>query len=297
MTGFRLNAPAKINLTLKVTGRRDDGYHLMKSLVTFADLKDIITIRPADKDILKITGPYHASLMETLQDDNIIIKALNAFRDKTRWDAFFDITLDKHIPVAAGIGGGSSNAAAMLNFLNEHCPTPLDDTTLMHLGLSLGADLPVCLGGMQHHLWCMSGIGEILDKVDYPTSSQFGMVLMNPGIEVPTKSIFSSLNISQFTDTDISHDLSTPLTSSAFNRWLDDGNTLEAAACTLHEDVKDAVMTMRHLKHKDGFITAGMSGSGATVFALFETEHHAVTAHKDIMDTSYWSWAGGIYMP
>ena len=297
MSGIRLDTPAKINLTLNITGRRGDGYHLMESLVTFADLKDIITITPAEKDRMIITGPYEDDLNYLSHDDNIIMKALNAFRDNTRWDACFEIILDKHIPVAAGIGGGSSNAAALLTFLRQHYPTPIDDEALFEMGLSLGADLPVCLGGMHHHLWRMSGIGDVLDPVDYPPSSAFGMVLMNPGIAVPTRSIFAALDPKTFSKHGVDHDVSAPLTSSEFRDWLNDGNTMENAAGTLHNEVKSAVAMMRGLDRFDGFMTAGMSGSGSTVFALFETKNHALIAHKDIINLSYWSWSGGIYRP
>lgn len=290
------HAHAKINLTLRITGRRDDGYHLLDSLVIFADLNDTITLKEADRDTLAITGPYGDTLRDIADQDNIIIRAMTAFREKTGWVQPFTITLDKHIPVAAGIGGGSSNAAAMLTLMNDLCPTPISDEAMTAMGLGLGADLPVCLCSRQHHLWRMRGIGDVLDRVDYPASSSFGIILMNPGIAVPTKAIFSALSGEVFADDGFGQgqELSSSLSSSEFRAWLADGNSLDAPAAGFHHDVEAAVHTCRRLDHCDGFITAGMSGSGATAFALFDSVGHARSAYQNLTLSSFWSWVGGI---
>lgn len=297
MTSLRLDAPAKVNLTLRITGRRQDGYHLIDSLVIFADLKDTMIVTSAKQDSLTITGPYSDALNTISPKDNSIIIALEAFRQYTGWNAYFDITLDKQIPVAAGLGGGSSNGAAILKFLNYHCPTPLDESSLRQLGLSLGADLPCCLGGQSYHLWRMRGVGEILDRVDLPSSVKFGLILINPDILVPTESIFAALKSQEFSDHDLrqGQDLTKTLTDADFKNWLDDGNGLETVAIALHSQVQSAISMAQEFDKCDGFITAGMSGSGATIFALFETEDHARIAHQDIPNSSYWSWVGGIY--
>lgn len=296
MPRMQRQAPAKINLTLKITGRRDDGYHILDSLVIFADLHDTLTLTPADEDSVVITGPYGDALKDVADHDNIIIKALTAYRKKTGWKQQFTVTLDKHIPVAAGIGGGSSNAAAMLQLLNDHCPKPITEEEMTSIGLRLGADLPVCLGAEHHHLWRMRGIGERLDRVDYPPSASFGIILINPRIAVPTGAIFTALSSQQFNDDGFGHgrDLSAAVSPSEFRQWLKDGNSLEAPATAFHPDVLAGVTLSHDVNECRGFIHAGMSGSGATAFALFATEDDARHAYQTLGNSSFWSWVGGI---
>jgi 4-diphosphocytidyl-2-C-methyl-D-erythritol kinase len=290
-------APAKINLTLKITGKRDDGYHLMDSLVVFAELADIVHLNLSDSDSLAIKGPLTEALKETPPEENIVIRALQAYRDHTGWAQRFGISLEKIIPVAAGIGGGASDAAAMLKTLNKICPDPLDEQTLITLGLELGADVPVCLGGQDHHLWHMHGIGEFLDPVDYHPSLDFGLILMNPGISVPTKSIFSALKPEAFSNISSSKDRysSSPIQISEITNWLKDGNSLAEPASHLHQEIAIAIETMSALQHFQGFLCSGMSGSGATVFSLFETVAEARLAEKELRHQTHWLWSGGVY--
>ena len=295
MTAFTCAAPAKINLTLKVTGRRDDGYHLMDSLVTFAELSDNITIAFAENDHLIIKGIHEESLNKISIDDNIIMKAITAFRLKTGWSQPFSVTLEKNIPVAAGVGGGSSNAAAVLKSLNDICPQPLDEAELLHLGLSLGADVPVCLKSYDHHLWRMRGIGEKLDPLDYEASLNLGLILINPGVTVPTAAVFKSLRGK--TDQhgfalDKIRDHS--LNDKDFKSWLDDGNSLTEPAFHYEPAIGVALDQVQSLGSHDGFLTSGMSGSGATVFALFDNKVDAIKAAATLQ-TRYWIWAGGIF--
>jgi 4-diphosphocytidyl-2-C-methyl-D-erythritol kinase len=298
MTSYRCLAPAKINLTLKITGRHDDGYHLMDSLVVFAELTDVLHLKPSDIDSLAINGPFAENLKVTTPDeDNIIIKALQAYRDHTGWDQCFQISLEKFIPVAAGIGGGASNGAAILKTLNQICPNPLDDQALITLGLTLGADIPVCLSGNDHHLWRMRGIGEILDRVDYGPSVDFGLVLMNPGILVPTGSIFSALKPETLDSKVLRQDrhFSSQPQASEITNWLKDGNSLEEPATRLHHEIGMAIDTMKSFQRYKGFFSSGMSGSGATVFALFETVAEAKSAEKKLNHQSHWHWSGAVY--
>jgi 4-diphosphocytidyl-2-C-methyl-D-erythritol kinase len=298
MTSYRGLAPAKVNLTLKITGRHNDGYHLMDSLVVFAELADVLHLNPSNIDSLTINGPFAENLKGTTPDENnIVIKALQAYRDNTGWDQCFQISLEKFIPVAAGIGGGSSNGAAILKTLNQICPKPLDDQALIALGLELGADIPVCLSGYDHHLWRMRGMGEVLDRVDYGPSLDFGLVLMNPGILVPTGSIFSALK-PEISNSKLLHQdrhfSSQPQTSEITN-WLKDGNSLEESATRLHREIGMALDTMKALQDYKGYFSSGMSGSGATVFALFETVAEAQSAEKKLDHQSHWHWSGGVY--
>jgi 4-diphosphocytidyl-2-C-methyl-D-erythritol kinase len=298
MTSYRGLAPAKVNLTLKITGRHDDGYHLMDSLVVFAELADVVHLNPSDIDSLTINGPFAEDLKGTTPDeDNIVIKALQAYRDHTGWDQCFQISLEKFIPVAAGIGGGASNGAAILKTLNQICPNPLNNQAMLALGLKLGADIPVCLSGYDHHLWRMRGIGEVLDRVDYGPSLDFGLVLMNPGISVPTGSIFSALKLETLNTKLLHQDrqFSSQSKTPEITNWLKDGNNLEEPATRLHQEIGMAIDTMKALQHYKGFFSSGMSGSGATVFALFKTVAEAKSAEKKLNHQSYWHWSGGVY--
>ena len=288
-------APAKINLSLAITGRREDGYHLMDSLVIFADLSDQITLRFAHEDTLSVSGPFAEKLHSSSVDDNIIMQAVHAYRLASGWSQQFSISLLKNIPVAAGIGGGSSNAAATLRALNTLCPTPLSEKKLFELGLGLGADVPVCLKSNNHHLWRMRGIGEVLDHLDYPLSSSLGLILLNPGISVPTGAIFQSLRERSTLD-GFQKENPHPhiLDDETFRTWLDDGNSLTAPALYLHQKIEEALGLLSDLSDRRGFITSGMSGSGATVFALFRSKALAVEAAQNL-ETSFWFWAGGIF--
>ena len=288
-------APAKINLSLAISGRRDDGYHLMDSLVIFADLSDQITSNFANEDTLSVSGPFAEKLKNSSADENIIMQAVHAYRLETGWKQPFAISLIKNIPVAAGIGGGSSNAAATLRALNTACPTPLSEEKLHELGLGLGADVPVCLKSYDHHLWRMRGIGEKLDHLDYPASSSLGLILLNPGVSVPTGAIFQSLRTSITLD-GFQKENPHPhkLDDDTFRVWLDDGNSLTAPALSLHQKIEEALRLLSALSDRRGFITSGMSGSGATVFALFRSKALAMEAAQSLK-TSFWFWAGGIF--
>ncbi len=294
-------AAAKINLTLKITGKREDGYHLMDSLVVFAGLHDLIDIQFSTQDHLVITGPYANELQGVPKDKNIIFIAVERFRAATGWRQHVHISLEKHIPVAAGIGGGSSDAATVLMVLNDMCPSPMTFDDLCHLGVTIGADVPVCLHrhAYGHHLWRMRGIGEELSPVQHDPSSNYGLVLMNPGISVPTSSIFKAMPHDDIIDNGFGQgrSLSAPLSHDDIMAWLDDGNSLTAPAAMLHHDIHHAIMKMQGFQQHSGFLTAGMSGSGATVFALFENVNAAVSAASLLSDNSYWLWAGGVFKP
>ena len=295
MTTFTCAAPAKINLTLKVTGRRDDGYHLMDSLVTFAELSDFITLEFAETDHLAINGIYAESLNKTSVDDNIIMKAITAFRVKTGWSQHFSVILEKNIPVAAGVGGGSSNAAAMIKLLNDICPNPLSGSQLEDLALTLGADVPVCLKSYDHHLWRMRGIGEDLDQLHYASSSDLGLILINPGVTVPTAAVFKSLR-DKTDQYGFAHKQTRDhsLSNQDFKNWLEDGNSLTEPAIDYQSAIGDALDQVQSLGSHDGFLTSGMSGSGATVFALFDAKADAIKAAATLQ-TDYWIWAGSIF--
>jgi len=250
-------APAKINLALHVAGRRGDGYHLLDSLVVFADVGDRITVKAADALSLTVTGPMAAGL--TAGDDNLVLRAARAFGAAPG----AAITLEKHLPVAAGIGGGSSDAAATLRALARLWQRPLPAPTAV---LALGADVPVCLAGRPAR---MTGIGAGLVPVMLPAA---WLVLVNPGVQLSTGAVFAGLkrhghpamprDLPQFQGV---ADLA------AFLRLA--RNDLEAPAIRLAPAIAQCKATLAAMS---GCLLARMSGSGATCFGLFADP---LTAH------------------
>lgn len=253
----RVFAPAKINLALHVTGRRADGYHLLDSVVAFADTGDWITVEPAETLSLTLTGP-HAALLSTT--DNLVLKAARALHPTLG----AQITLDKHLPVASGIGGGSADAAATLLALSRLWSRPLPAPAQI---LSLGADLPVCLQG---HAARMQGIGEALTPLSLPPTWS---VLANPGLALATADVFRALTQRDNPGLPPCPSLTTP---SDLADWLTtQRNDLAAPAAALAPQI---TITLQALAAQPGSLIARMSGSGATCFALFSTETQAKTA-------------------
>ena len=291
-----INAPAKINLSLPIIGRRQDGYHLMRSIVCFADLCDQIQITPlpahADQDRLIIEGPMANELAALAPQENIMVKALNAFRHLTGHARFFQINLAKNIPVAAGIGGGSTDAAAILLAAAEQSGHPLSNDVLADLGLTLGADVPVCLKAMTKTCWEMRGIGEELSPLNCPDANQLGLILINPGVRVSTASIFA-----QLTEDDFANDqppLTQRLSLAEFIAALTDGNSMTRAAAKEAPIIAHYLNMLAGLNNQHGYLHHGMSGSGATCFALFATPEDSNTAAEALNDV-HWKWSGGIY--
>lgn len=249
-------APAKINLALHVTGQRADGYHLLDSLVVFADLGDRLTFDADDGPLrLDVTGPMAAGV--PTDDGNLVMRAARAAGVTTG-----HITLDKHLPAAAGIGGGSSDAAAILRRLG-HAPT--DD------GLSLGADVPVCLRARATR---MTGIGEALE--DVPGLPPLPAVLVNPRVAVPTGPVFQGLASKINPPMDALPDR--PDLSALIGWAAAQRNDLEPPALSLQPVIGDVLDALRSA----GAMLARMSGSGATCFGLFADGRQADIAADTI---------------
>ena len=243
-------APAKINLTLHVTGRRVDGYHLLDSLVVFADVGDRVTASPAPALSLRVTGPEGAGL--SAGEDNLVLRAARSLGGQ----AGAALTLDKGLPPASGIGGGSSDAAAALRVLSRLWGRSLPADG----GLSLGADVPVCLAARACR---MSGVGEVLS--DVPPLPPLWAVLANPRVEVPTPQVFKALDRRD----GAAMPLDLPRWRDALELavWLRQmRNDLERPARQIAPQVSDTLALLAALP---GALIARMSGSGATCFALF----------------------------
>jgi 4-diphosphocytidyl-2-C-methyl-D-erythritol kinase len=261
-------ARAKINLALHVTGRRPDGYHLLDSLVAFVDVGDQITAEPATSLSLYLTGPKSAGLSDT---DNLVLRAARALHPNLG----ARITLDKHLPVASGIGGGSADAAATLHALSDLWSLPLPSADVL---LGLGADVPVCLSGQSAR---MQGIGEQITPVTLP---QVSVVLANPGVAVPTPQVFAALQSRSNPGLDPLPNL--PDGAALATYLQTQRNDLELAACTIAPVI---ATTLAALHAMPDCLIARMSGSGATCFGLF-SDPTAATAAAARLQASHPEW-------
>ncbi len=253
-------APAKVNLTLHVTGRRSDGFHLLDSLVNFPRIGDLVEAEVAGDLSLGIDGPYAEGLDLA---DNLVLAAARLIRPEGRGAL---IRLTKSLPVASGIGGGSSDAAATLRLLARLWSEALPP---MEAVLELGADVPVCLSGRPMRV---CGIGEMLTPVGLPP---FWLVLCNPGVPLATASVFRALASSEnapMQNCDFQQDFK------SFCDFLrSQRNDLEAPAIALAPVVAEVLAALSGLP---GCRLARMSGSGATCFGLFSDEAEARDAAR-----------------
>jgi 4-diphosphocytidyl-2-C-methyl-D-erythritol kinase len=262
-------APAKINLALHVTGRRPDGYHLIDSLVAFTRFGDRVTVSAADADRFEMTGPYAVGL--PTDTSNLALRALSAMRAAFGRDDPVAISLEKNLPVASGVGGGSSDAAAVMRGLADLWGLPADPDRLAQIGLGLGADVPMCLFGRP---LLARGIGDAISPVGgFPS---LGIVLVNPGVAVSTAAVFAALAAR---DSAPLPPLPAQLDFHTLSNWLETTrNDLEAPARRLEPAINGALSTLR----KAGAHVVRMSGSGATCYGLFESGNLAKRAASEI---------------
>lgn len=276
-------APAKINLTLRVTGRRSDGYHELESLVVFAGVGDTLTFTPARALALAVNGPTAAASGSV--DDNLVIRAARALAERVEGLKLGRFVLTKRLPVAAGVGGGSSDAAAALRLIARANRIAIDDPRLIEAARVTGADVPVCLDPRPR---VMRGIGEMLsDPVALP---KLPAVLVNPRVAVPTKDVFAALRARLKVQ---------ETTGAAFEsrpRWkigelidalADDRNDLEAPGIEIAPVIADVLADLRALR---GCRLARMSGSGATCFGLFGTAPAAAAAAARALRGKHPDW-------
>lgn len=255
-------APAKVNLALHVTGRRADGYHLLDSLVVFAGVGDRVTATPAAETSLAITGPQSAAL--TVAEDNLCLRAARLM------SGGFALTLEKHLPVASGIGGGSADAAATLRLIARLSGQPLPPSADV---LRLGADVPVCLAGRPVR---MTGIGEGLHPLPHALPPVW-MVLVNPGQAVSTPEVFRALDRR---DNPPMQAMPRLRDAAELAAWVAmQRNDMEPAATRLLPVIGEV---RRALSAQPGCLLSRMSGSGATCFGLFADPLSANAAARTI---------------
>ena len=259
-------APAKVNLFLHVGDKRADGYHALQSLVAFADVGDELALSPDRGLRLAIKGPFARALRP--DDDNLVVKAARALAAHADAPCGAAISLKKNLPIASGIGGGSADAAATLRGLARLWGLKLSLDELRTIAATLGSDVPVCVScGAQ---W-MEGRGEILTALD-PLPAM-AMVLINPGVSVPTPKVFAALT--ERRGTELSPPPKFAGVADVVAYLKDTSNDLEASARGIAPVIGTALTA---LASQPGTRLARMSGSGATCFALFDTDKEAAAA-------------------
>jgi 4-diphosphocytidyl-2-C-methyl-D-erythritol kinase len=266
------HAPAKVNLTLAVLGRRADGYHLLDSLVVFADEGDRLTLTPGGPLSLDVRGVTAGQAGPV--ESNLVFRAARLLAGEIPNLKVGRFTLDKRLPVAAGLGGGSSDAAAALRVLARVNRLKLNDKRLLKVAAAVGADVPVCVDPRPRR---MRGIGE---RLSVPLSiPPLAAVLVNPGIEVPTREVFARLGLKP------GGGRKRTRRASALPRNFDgfvadlarERNDLEPAAIALQPAIARVLAALRG---EPGCRLVRMSGSGATCFGLFASSRAAAAAAR-----------------
>lgn len=269
-------APAKINLTLRVLGRREDGYHELESLVAFADLADKLDLEPGEETSLEIFGPFADACGP--RADNLVLKAVTALRHRKGRLKAGRFQLEKNLPVAAGIGGGSADAAAALRLLARANGMAVDDPRLASAALEVGADVPVCLALKP---CIMRGVGDLLsDPYSLPP---LPALLVNPGVPLATGDVFARFF---GTPSNKKYLANVPISFDRMIRFLNEnGNDLTQAAIACAPVVSEVLIALHALPAVQ---LVRMSGSGPTCFALFRSAGETQTAarrlaaeHKD----------------
>jgi len=278
-----LLAPAKINLALHITATRADGYHEISSLVTFADFGDRITVTPARNLRLEVTGRFAHALGEA-KEKNLVWRAATALQDAAGVRKGAAIQLEKSLPIASGIGGGSSDAATAALLLNDLWGLGLSKEALAKILLPLGADIPMCL---HRKTALISGIGEKISPM--PSIPALGVVLVNPGVEVSTSEVFGF------------YDKERPIASAEIAVSSHAGEMLERLAL-LRNDLQEPAQrlcpvigeVLEALLSTSGCLLSRMSGSGATCFGLYPDAEAAQKAAGELSrhHGSWWIAAG-----
>jgi 4-diphosphocytidyl-2-C-methyl-D-erythritol kinase len=283
MAGIVRDAPAKLNLTLEIVGRRPDGYHLLDSLVAFTEYGDTIEAEPAETLSLRVTGPF-GDVLSMESGDNLVLRAARLLARATETRQGAALTLVKRLPVASGIGGGSSDAAATLSALTDLWRIDPPAGLLRALALDLGADVPVCLAG---HPARLQGIGEHVTPI--PPLPPCPILLVNPGIGLATPAVFKARRGGFSAGSGAAGVLrDCPVdTADLAHRLAPHGNDLAEAAIGLLPIIGDV---LARIAAAAGCLLARMSGSGATCFGIFETDA-AAEAALATLDPAWWAVA------
>ncbi len=280
---FTEAAPAKINLTLRVVGRRPDGYHDLESLVCFARAGDRLTLRPGDGLSLDVIGPR--ADVAGPSEQNLVLKAARALAARIPGLALGHLTLLKRLPAGAGLGGGSSDAGAALRLLVRANGLALTDPRVADAALATGADVPVCVDPKSRWMW---GLGEILsDPLRLPS---LPAVLVFPGAPLATKDVFAAFHAhatpAKASPAPTVLDSDQAMSDSKLLEWLEAaGNDLERAAIAKLPLVADVLTALRA---QPGCRLARMSGSGSACFGIFASGRTARAAARALSRPQWW---------
>ena len=275
MNSIRVKAYGKINIGLDVTGRRSDGYHLVKMILQTVNLYDEVLVRRQDEGItVKTNKPFLPC-----DERNLAYKAAQAVMERFPVSGGVRIDIGKNIPIAAGMAGGSTDAAAVLKAMDALFELHMEDTVMDEIALSLGADVPFCL---RRGTWLAEGIGEELTRI--PDMPSCFCLLVNPGFGVSTKQAYQKVDeLSEPQHPDIDETIRALGRRSLEEVALSMGNILEQAVIPDHPEIGKIKQQMKEL----GALGAMMSGSGPTVFGLFENE--------TLLERAYNSFEGDEY--
>jgi 4-diphosphocytidyl-2-C-methyl-D-erythritol kinase len=272
-------APAKVNLTLRVLGRRSDGYHELESLVAFAQFGDALTLQPGEKLDLRVDGPTAAQAGSAT--DNLVLRATRALAERVPDLTLGEFVLTKRLPAGAGLGGGSSDAAAALRLLAQANGLSATDPRLLEAAKATGADVPVCLDPRPR---LMGGIG---DRLSAPFAlPPLAAVLVHPGLALATKDVFAALGLQPGDRLDhpvqerdaliaVLRQSGKEAGAALLDELRNQGNDLETPAIKTAPVVADVLAALRAVA---GSRLARMSGSGSACFALFDTKRAATEA-------------------
>lgn len=276
-----LLAPAKVNLFLHITGRRENGFHELESLFVRTSFGDQVTVEDSDKLHLNITGPFSDALRQQPCDSNLVMKAAKSMLAHHDKKVGAKITLEKNLPLASGIGGGSADAAATLLALMTLWQVDISNKALRAMALELGADVPACL---DNHPQLVKGIGEICENVSLGFNG--AILLVNPGISVSTPDVFNAYKASAVPFSQ-KLDEKTDVVSAIHQLEKSTRNDLFEPTSALSPVINDVVKVMCDLPHQK---MVRMSGSGATCFALFNSLLEAEKASEIILEKkpSWW---------
>ena len=278
---YSINAPAKLNLNLFIKGKNKHGYHLLESDICFLELTDKIYIKKSNKDLFnqsKTTNNFNID-----PNDNLIFKAINQFRILTKWNIKFEVYLDKKIPIGAGLGGGSADAASTLILLRnlynkEHNIKKIDVSTLYKIGIDLGSDVPACLHSKDLRL---GGYGNKITRTKVMNNYYF--LLINPKINLSTREVFQQYDASNSNESNIP--------DARFGN-INIHNSLLSSAIDLAPQISSV---LSHLQKSKTITAYGMTGSGSTCFGIFKNINEIIKFlefFKKQDNPNYFIWYG-----
>ncbi|MEG1311363.1 MAG: 4-(cytidine 5'-diphospho)-2-C-methyl-D-erythritol kinase [Romboutsia sp.] len=276
MNSIELKSRAKINLSIDVLGKREDGYHLVEMIMQTIDLYDIIKIKElcTDKIIIKSN-----SKEIPLDGNNIVYKAINLLKDKFDIKKGIEVFIEKKIPIAAGLAGGSSNAAAVLVGLNKIWDLNLTEKELQEIGFLLGADVPYCISGRTA---LAQGVGEKLRYIK-GLPDNISILICKPNLFISTKEVYDELDLYNIKNRPNNNDLINYLNKENIESVAKGMvNVLESITSKNHSEIQD----IENIMMKNNALGAMMSGSGPTVFGLFINKEDALKG-KDMLIKKY----------